>query len=103
MIIETIKMIVALIGGLVIGVFFFGGLWFTVRKAINVKTPALWFFGSFILRVSISMVGFYLISLGNWQDLLLALLGFVIARYFVTHFTKAFEINQHLKELNNEA
>jgi F1F0 ATPase subunit 2 len=103
MIIDTLNMIVALIAGLAIGVFFFGGLWITVRKAVNAKTPALWFFGSFILRVSISMVGFYFIALDNWQHLLVALLGFVIARFIVTYFTKSFEVNQHKKELNHEA
>jgi F1F0 ATPase subunit 2 len=103
MINETLNMILALIAGLAIGAFFFGGLWFTVRKAVNAKTPALWFFGSFILRVSISMVGFYFISLGNWKHLLVALLGFVIARFIVTHFTKSFEINQNKKVQNHEA
>ena len=100
---ETLNMILAFIAGVAIGTFFFGGLWFTVRKAVNAKTPALWFFGSFFLRVSITMVGFYFISLGNWQHLLVALLGFVIARFIVTHFTKSIEINQHKKVLNHEA
>ena len=103
MINETLNMIVALVAGIAIGTFFFGGLWFTVRKAVHAKTPALWFFGSFILRVCIAMVGFYFISLGNWQHLLVALLGFVIARFIVTHFTKTVEMNQHKKELNHEA
>ncbi len=103
MIIETLNMILALIAGVAIGIFFFGGLWITVRNAVNAKTPALWFFGSFILRVCIAMVGFYIISLGNWQHLLVALLGFVIARFMVTHFTKSVETNQRKKELNHEA
>jgi len=96
-------MIVALIAGVAIGIFFFGGLWVTVRKAVHAKTPARWFFGSFILRVCIAMIGFYIISLGNWQHLIVALPGFVLARFIVTHYTKSVELNQHKKEINHEA
>jgi F1F0 ATPase subunit 2 len=104
MISEIFNLILALIAGMAIGTFFFGGLWFTVRKAVNAKTPAIWFFCSFFLRVSITMVGFYFISLGgNWQHLVIALLGFVIARFIVTYFAKSFEINEHKKKLNHEA
>jgi len=101
--IDFLDLIVAILAGLAIGIFFFGGLWFTVRKAVQAKTPALWFVGSFILRVGITMGGFYIISLGNWQHLLVALLGFGIARFIVLDFTKSFEINQQKKELNHEA
>ena len=49
---ETIYMVLALVSGLVIGVLFFGGLWFTVKKAMGAKTPGLWFFGSFATHKS---------------------------------------------------
>lgn len=94
---ETIKIIIALTAGIAIGTFFFGGLWFTVKKAVHTKTPALWIFGSFFLRVSISLIGFYIIALGNWQHLLVALVGFIMARFIVTRFTKLVETNQQKK------
>lgn len=77
-----------LIVGFVLGVLFFGGLWFTVRKALASKIPALWFFFSFILRSAIILFGFYYISLGNWQKILVCLLGFIVARYVVKYVTK---------------
>jgi F1F0 ATPase subunit 2 len=55
---EQIFMIVALITGGVLGMLFFGGLWFTVRKAMTSKTPALLFLGSFMLRVGIVLAVF---------------------------------------------
>ncbi len=43
---ETLYMILALIAGLMLGTLFFGGLWFTVKKAVDSKKPAIWFFVS---------------------------------------------------------
>ena len=45
--------------GLLLGALFFGGLWWTVIKGVRSQRPALWFFGSLILRLSITLEGFY--------------------------------------------
>lgn len=96
---ETISMIVAFVAGIALGIIFFGGLWFTVRKAVVAKIPALWIFISFILRISITLLGFYVIGADNWQRLLLCLVGFIAARFMVIHFTKALDAKQmHLKK-----
>jgi len=39
----TELLILALAAGLVLGAIFFGGLWWTVRKGVSSKYPALWF------------------------------------------------------------
>jgi F1F0 ATPase subunit 2 len=88
---EIVYKILAFIVGLLLGTIFFGGLWFTVRKLVTSKRPALWFLGSFILRVSITLIGFYYISSGSWQRLLICVAGFIIARFAVIHFTKLSE------------
>jgi F1F0 ATPase subunit 2 len=85
---EIVYKILAFIVGLLLGTIFFGGLWFTVRKLVTSKRPALWFLGSFILRVSITLIGFYYISSGSWQRLIICVAGFIIARFAVIHFTK---------------
>jgi len=97
-------MILAFIGGLLLGTIFFGGLWLTVRKLVISKIPALWFLGSFVLRVSITLIGFYYISSGNWQRLLICVAGFITARYSVIYFTKSNKENQVLlkKEVSHE-
>ena len=71
----------ALVAGVLLGAVFFGGLWWTVRKGVSSKRPALWFFGSLLLRMSIALAGFYFVSGGHWERLLVCLLGFVVARY----------------------
>ena len=101
---DIVYMILAFIGGLLLGTIFFGGLWFTVRKLVISKIPALWFLGSFILRVSITLIGFYYISYGSWQRLLICVAGFITARYSVIYFTKSNNQKQVLlnKEIRHE-
>ena len=69
---------------MVLGVLFFGGLWWTVRKGVPAKRPALLFLCSMLLRAGVVIAGFYVVSDGDWQRLLACLFGFVIARFIVT-------------------
>lgn len=81
---EQLALVLAGLAGGGLGMLFFGGLWWTVRKGVSSKRPALWFLGSLLLRTGIVLAGFYLISGGHWERLLACLLGFVIARFIVT-------------------
>ena len=85
---ELPPLALALLAGLVLGASFFGGLWWTVRKGVSSKQPALWFFGSLALRMSIVLAGFYFVSGRHWERLLLCLLGFIMARLIVTWLTR---------------
>jgi F1F0 ATPase subunit 2 len=84
---ETLTLALALVAGVVLGTVFFGGLWWTVRKGVSSKSPALWFLGSLLLRAGIVLSGFYFVSGGHWDRLLLCLVGFVIAHFVVTRLT----------------
>ncbi len=84
---ETLSLVLALVTGVLLGAIFFGGLWWTVRKGVSSKRPALWFFGSLLLRTSIALAGFYFIGRGHWKRLLVCLLGFIIARFIVIRLT----------------
>ena len=85
---ETLSLILASVAGGLLGVMFFGGLWWTVQKGVSSQQPALWFFGSLLLRASITLAGFYFVSGGHWERLLLCLLGFVMARLVVMWITR---------------
>ena len=78
----------ALAAGLLLGAFFFGGLWWTVIRGVSSQRPALWFFGSMLLRMSITLAGFYCVGRENWDRWLLCLLGFVLARLVVKWRTR---------------
>jgi len=80
---EVLRLLIAIFVGMLLGTVFFGGLWWTVYKGLSSPRPALWFLVSTLLRFSIVLGGFYLISDGDWKRLLCCLLGFVIARGLV--------------------
>jgi len=85
---ELLIGVLAWLAGLLLGGIFFGGLWWTVRKSVSSQRPALWLLPSLLLRMSITLAGFYFVSDGHWQRWLLCLLGFIMARLIVTRLTR---------------
>jgi F1F0 ATPase subunit 2 len=73
-------------GGL-LGAFFFIGLWWTVKTRLANRTPVPWFAGSLILRTSLILAGFYLISAEGWQGFMPCALGFFTARVTIVRCT----------------
>ncbi len=74
--------------GFLLGTIFYGGLWWTVRRGMTSAHPALWFFGSFWLRLAIAMAGFYIVASDDWKKMLVCLVGFIIARFAVARVTR---------------
>ncbi len=85
---EILTLAAAGVAGLLLGGFFFGGLWWTVRRGLTSRQPALWFLGSLVLRVGMVLAGFYWIARDQWQPLIPCLLGFVLARLVVIRLTR---------------
>lgn len=83
---EPLRMALVLIAGTLLGALFFGGLWWTVRKGLSAKQPALWFGTSLLLRSAIVTAGFYFVAGPDWQRLLICLVGFFVARLIVTRW-----------------
>jgi F1F0 ATPase subunit 2 len=83
-----LALLVGLLEGALLGVFFFVGLWWTVRKIESTKHVALLFLGSMLLRTSVVILGFYFVLGDNWQRLIAGLLGFIIARIVITRLTR---------------
>jgi len=82
-VIELLELAAAVFSGALLGVFFFGGLWWTVRRGIVSAQPALFFLGSLLLRTLSVVAGFYFISRGDWRKLVASLAGFLLARVLV--------------------
>ena len=102
---EILNIVSVFFAGSALGMLFFGGLWLTVKKAVTSSIPALWFFASFILRIGITLAGFYYLTIGNWQRVLICLFGFVVARFVILKLTK-WEAQKQVwlkKEVNHEA
>lgn len=86
---ELTAWVLACLAGGALGTLFFGGLWWTVQRSVSSQRPALLFLGSFVLRMSTTVAGFYFVSGGRWQRLLLCLLGFLVARETVKALTRS--------------
>ena len=95
---ESLRIMLALVTGLLLGAIFFGGLWWTVQKGVSSKQPALWFVGSLLVRTSIAVAGFYFIARGHWQRLIVCLIGFLVARLIVTRLTQSGEKPDYLAQ-----
>ena len=85
---ESLTLLLAGLAGGLLGMIFFGGLWWTVRKGLTSKQPAAWFLGSMLLRTGIVLAGFYFVANQHMERLLVCLLGFVVARLLVTQMTR---------------
>jgi F1F0 ATPase subunit 2 len=78
----------SLLVGLLLGAFFYGGLWWTIQARSPSQWSGLLFAGSLLLRMAIAVTGFYLVSHGDWRKLLACLAGFLLARIAVTRLIR---------------
>jgi F1F0 ATPase subunit 2 len=85
---EIPALLVASFAGAVLGMIFFGGLWWTIRRGVASKSPAVWFIGSLLLRATVALSGVYWVSRGDWRRLLACLLGLLLARTWVMRITR---------------
>ncbi len=97
---EISNILLPFIVGLLLGIIFFGGLWFTVKKLPLSKIPALLTVSSFVFRICIVLTGFYFIGLGDWKKLIICLIGFIIARFAVIYYTKS--VDEKTKQIKKE-
>lgn len=74
----------ALAVGIVLGLAYLWGLWYTIRRQASVGNPGLWMLVSLLARLTLLLGGFYLVGAGSWQRLLACLAGFALARLIMT-------------------
>ena len=70
--------------GLALGVLYFGGLWWTVRRLPRVRRPHVWTFGSFIIRATVTVAAFVWIANLEWRYAASCMAGFVLLRLVMT-------------------
>ncbi|MEO8847823.1 MAG: ATP synthase subunit I [Casimicrobiaceae bacterium] len=84
---DALALPLAALAGILLGLFFFGGLWWTVRRAVGSTRSALWVGASLLLRMGCTAGGFVVVSAGDWQRMLACLLGFSAARWLVVRMS----------------
>ena len=77
---EFLPLMLAVAAGIGLGLFYFGGLWLTVRQLPTARRPALLSLLSFFGRLGVVLFGFYLVMGSHWERLLVCLLGFLGTR-----------------------
>ncbi len=85
---DGLGLIFAFVAGMLLGGLFFGGLWWTVRKCVVTPYPARWMLSSAVLRMSITLAGFYFVGAEQFKPLLACLVGFIAVRLLVTGLTR---------------
>ena len=80
---------IAFLVGVILGIFYFGGLYLSVKKIDKVKYPSLLMTVSFIIRMSLLILGFFYISKGDYRNILLALAGVILIRFIMTFTVKS--------------
>ncbi len=83
MTIDTLFIVLAFFAGIVLGLFYFGTLWLVVRRLPSSRRPVLLVLGSFFLRMTFTLAGFYFVFGDSWQRLVLCLLGFLASRTYL--------------------
>jgi len=86
-IVTVFYLALVILAGMILGLFYFGTLWITVRYLSRLRRSELVLAFSFVLRTAITVLGFYLIMGGQWVRLLSCVCGFVFIQIvFVCRF-----------------
>ena len=75
------------LAGIGIGLFFYGGLWFTVARIAAGARPWVWVGASFIIRTAVALGGLWWIGQGNAARIIVCLGAFIVARPLVVRLT----------------
>ena len=86
---EMTAMILAFPAGVLLGMVFFGGLWWTIRRGLSSPHPARWFLAGFLVRMTFLLAALYYLSGGAWARLIILLAGILLGRSIVIRQTKS--------------
>ncbi|MEO6410078.1 MAG: ATP synthase subunit I [Burkholderiaceae bacterium] len=82
------------LAGLVLGAFFFGSLWWNLRRTLASPPSVGWHLIGLLVRMAVTLLGFYAVGAGQWERLLACLVGFLVARFAATRMARSWERRQ---------
>lgn len=74
----------SLAAGLVLGLIYFGGLWYTIQAMTRSKRPGTLFLVSFAARLVVVLGAIYMLGVGDWRRMTAALVGMIVMRFVLT-------------------
>ena len=84
--IEFRPLLIPLLAGVALGGFYFGSLWWVVRRVPTMRQPELWLFASFLARTAVTITVFFFVMGGRWERVVACIVGFVLARTVLVGF-----------------
>ena len=69
--------------GLLLGIAYFGGLYYTSKKFYTLKNPTLFVFLSLILRNILLLSVFYYLVIIDYKNLLVGALAVILVKYII--------------------
>jgi F1F0 ATPase subunit 2 len=82
--INPLSMLMAVVAGALLGLLYFGGLWWTLSRMSRSSRPLLLYFSSLVLRLAVVLPVFYgVIQRYDWLHLLACMAGFLCSRFLL--------------------
>ena len=85
---DLVHIVLATLFGAILGVIFFGGLLWTIQRALRSQSPAHIFVVSYFVRFAVVIAGFWWMTSSHWESILACFCAFVATRFFFTRLTK---------------
>lgn len=82
---DVVGLIMLGVAGGLLAIFYFGGLWLTVRAIPDSRRPWLLYFVSAAARLAILLTALFLLMAGDWHRMIVCMAGFVICRLVIVH------------------
>ncbi len=79
-------MIIAFIGGIILGFLFFYSLDIGVNESKKFKNPSLFIFVTSIVRILLLLIGFYYLAQNSGNRFFAALVGAILSRVYIVYF-----------------
>lgn len=86
---SPIAIVSSIMAGIALGLFFYGGLWFTVRRLATTPHPVLLTLGSFWIRLVVVLAAFVFLTRAGLPYVALAMASFILGRLAVSRFIPA--------------
>lgn len=80
---STMLIMLNAFGGLLLGSFFYLGLYWTVKRGLTSKHPGLLFASSFFIRTAVVLFGILLLTRGIFSALVPCMAGLILSRLLV--------------------
>ena len=82
--IDIIFLFMAFLWGFILGFFYFGGLYWTLKRITGKRGTKFLLLVSFFIRTTVAMLGFWLVLRQAFIPFILTFLAFMFARFLIT-------------------